>query len=74
MIIITHAVDCNITSWTEWSCCCNGEKRRTRNAIRDDQCKAVSEGEECNEDNCSGHLTQCYIKYIYYESKFNAGT
>jgi len=49
---IPVTIDCNVTTWTEWTACCNGERQRTRNAIRGDHCKAVSEGEECPEDNC----------------------
>ena len=54
-------VDCNITTWTEWTACCNKEKRRTRTAVRGDQCKAVSEAEQCTGgDHCPGQKSQLY--------------
>ena len=28
-----HPGDCNVTAWTEWSGCCDKERRRTRTAV-----------------------------------------
>jgi len=50
---IPATIDCNVTTWTEWTGCCDKERRRTRTAVREGQCKAVSvsEVEGCTEDN-----------------------
>ena len=51
-------VDCNVTTWTEWTACCNKERKKTKTTIRGNQCKAVSEVEGCTEDNCPGHNSE----------------
>ena len=50
-------VECNITTWSEWTACCNREKRRMRTALREAQCKVVTEVESCIGDNCPGHTS-----------------
>jgi len=67
---IPATIDCNVTKWTEWTGCCDKQRRRTRTAVREGQCKAVSvsEVEGCTEDNCpadsaiattGGNVTSC---------------
>jgi len=51
-------VDCNITSWTEWTLCCNSKRSKNRTQIRDDQCKTVAEVEDCTGDKC---LVDCKV-------------
>ena len=55
MNLSSPLVDCNVTTWTEWTACCENERKRTKTTIRGGECKAVSEDEECSEDNCPGH-------------------
>ena len=50
---------CNTTAWTEWSLCCERERKRTRSAIRNDECKTIKEVESCSEDKCPGILKEC---------------
>jgi len=65
---IPATIDCNVTTWTEWTGCCDKERRRTRTAVREGQCKSVSVSEGCTEDNCpagsaiattGGKVTSC---------------
>jgi len=49
---VIHGIDCNVALWTEWTGCCNSERKRRRTTIRNDHCKAVGEVEDCSGDYC----------------------
>ena len=59
-------VECKVTQWTEWSACCNSERKSTRTIVRGDQCKEVREVEDCTDDNCPGPKTQIYFFVKFY--------
>merc|ERR1712110_129076 len=49
------------TTWTEWTGCCDKERRRMKTAVRDGECKVVSEVVGCTEDNCSDSGSASHI-------------
>jgi len=53
-VAIPATIDCNVTTWSKWGGCCDGERKRTKTVHHDGECKVVSELEGCAEDNCTG--------------------
>ena len=50
------SVECNITSWTNWSSCCKGETKRRRVIIADDECKNQTVSNSCTKEECPGEF------------------
>jgi len=50
--LIGNNVECNITSWTNWSSCCKGETKRRRVIIAEDECKNQTVSNSCTKEEC----------------------